>query len=274
VKGEFVNIGVVLQEAGAGGAGTRTAVRFTRDWGRVRCVDADADIGMLEGLEQELLRRFESGITLRDAKGIMAILEDTLSNSVQITNAKGTLAENMATEMESLMGLHIESRRTAKSRRKSGRALILQEMRREFDAMGVWGSMDHQIRASQFTRSGDPLRIDCGYPVTAKQATADEIVRMFQAISLETDVEAAKGLAFSAPQLRVGVERVKRAQLRLSAVVEPLRMLGNPEDESNEDIQRYRFGVEAMEAQEIRVITVNDLRGAAETAQRELGLVS
>jgi hypothetical protein len=35
---------------------------------------------------------------------------------------------------------------------------------------------------------------------------------------------------------------------------------------------RYRFGVETMERQEIRVVTLNDLARAAATAQRELGL--
>ena len=38
VKGEFANIGVILREEGG-----RAAVRFTRDWSRVRCMDADAD---------------------------------------------------------------------------------------------------------------------------------------------------------------------------------------------------------------------------------------
>ena len=44
---------------------------------------------------------------------------------------------------------------------------------------------------------------------------------MFQAVSLESDVEAAKGLAYSAAALREGVERVEGAELELTAVVEP-----------------------------------------------------
>jgi len=38
VKGEFTNIGVILREAGA--PATETVVRFTRDWARLRCMDA------------------------------------------------------------------------------------------------------------------------------------------------------------------------------------------------------------------------------------------
>ena len=51
VKGEFANIGVLLREAGRD---DRAVVRFTRDWSRVKCMDADADIGLLEALEGEI----------------------------------------------------------------------------------------------------------------------------------------------------------------------------------------------------------------------------
>src|SRR5215831_17151445 len=57
VKGEFVNIGVVLLEEGEGGF---TDVRFTRDWRRVRCADPDADIELLESYEDELRRLLQS----------------------------------------------------------------------------------------------------------------------------------------------------------------------------------------------------------------------
>ena len=36
-------------------------------------------------------------------------------------------------------------------------------MRREFERAGVWGLMRKRIAARQYTRAGDPLRIDCGY---------------------------------------------------------------------------------------------------------------
>ena len=49
VKGEFVNIGVVLREAGGDGSGAAARVRFTRDWARVGCVDAEAGLALLGG---------------------------------------------------------------------------------------------------------------------------------------------------------------------------------------------------------------------------------
>jgi hypothetical protein len=87
-------------------------------------------------------------------------------------------------------------------------------------------------------------------------------------VSLDGDVEAAKVLAYSAPRLRDGVSRVEAARLELTAVVEPLREVS----EEDEGIERYRFGVEAMESQDVRVLTTNDLARAAETAKTDLRL--
>ena len=265
VKGEFVNIGVLLREAGgnASGAGAPdgAVVRFTRDWSRVRCMDADADIGLLEALEGEIGARLR--MRAQDAPGIkpvMEMLEDTLSNSVQVTEVRACLAESLPAEMEQLMRMYVEPLKVKVSRQRTGRAAIAGAMRTEFERAGVWGLMRKRIAASMYTRAGDPMKIDCGY-------RPNGVIRMFQAVSLEGDVEAAKGLAYSAPQLIEGVQRVEAARLELTAIVEPLRTVSDTEDEA---MERYRFGVEAMERQEIRVVTLNDLARVAETARMEL----
>jgi len=254
-KGEFTNIGVLLREAGRDDS---AVVRFTRDWSRVRCMDADADIGLLEGLEGEIAARLRLGAA--DTKPVMQVLEDTLSNSLQITPVKACLAESVPTEMEQLMRMYVEPLKVKAERKKTGRAAIAGAMRTEFERAGVWGLMRKRIAASLYTRAGDPMKIDCGY-------RPNGVIRMFQAVSLEGDVEGAKGLAYSAPQLREGVLRVESAKLELTAVVEPLRAVSDLEDEA---VERYRFGVEAMERQEIRVVTLSDLARVAETARVEL----
>ena len=64
--------------------------------------------------------------------------------------------------------------------------------------------------------------------------------------------------------------RLENAELELTAIVEPLRN-GNGEVAADDDhVAQYRFGVETMEAQQIRVLTVSDLERVAETAKREL----
>jgi hypothetical protein len=257
VKGEFANIGVLLREAGRDDS---AVVRFTRDWARVRCMDADADIGLLEALEGEIgsrLRMVRDGI-----KPVMEILEDTLANSVQMTEVKACLAESLPAEIEQLMKMYVEPLKVKTERKRTGRAAIAGAMRTEFERAGVWGLMRKRIAASLYTRPGDPMKIDCGY-----RAGVGGVVRMFQAVSLEGDVEAAKGLAYSATSLLEGVRRVENAALELTAVVEPLRTVSEFEDEA---MERYRFGVEAMEQQAIRVVTLNDLARVAETARMEL----
>jgi hypothetical protein len=258
VKGEFTNIGVLLRESGRDDS---VVVRFTRDWSRVRCMDADADLGLLEALEGEIGARLQMRAQdAPDIKPVMEILEDTLSNSVQVTEVRACLAESLPAEMEQLMRMYVEPLKVKTDRKRTGRAAIAGAMRTEFERAGVWGLMRKRIAASLYTRAGDPMKIDCGY-------RPNGVIRMFQAVSLEGDVEAAKGLAYSAPQLVEGVQRVEAARLELTAIVEPLRAVSDTEDEA---MERYRFGVEAMERQEIRVVTLNDLARVAETARVEL----
>lgn len=254
VKGEFTNIGVLLREAGRE---ERSVVRFTRDWSRVRCMDGDADIALLEALESEIHARLQMGPIGNNS--VIAMIDGAFSNSVQMTEARACLAENVMTELELLMRIYVEPLREKLRRKDTGRAAIAGAMRRQFERAGVWGLMRKGIAASVYTLPGDPMRIDCGY-------RPNGVVKLFHAVSLDVDVEAAKVLAYSAPRLRDGVVRVEGARLELTAIVEPLRAISGEDD----SLERYRFGVETMESQEIRVLTMNDLARAAETARTEL----
>jgi hypothetical protein len=233
-------------------------VQFTRDWRRVRCLDPEADTALLEGMESELRRRFQE-----EPEGkLMRLLTESLSLNVQMTEPKAYLAESLPAGMEELMRLYVEPPPRERVPRLSGRAAIQARMRTELERAGVWDLMRKKIAASEYTRPGDPLRIDLGY-------RPNGVVRMFHAVSLEPGVEMAKVLAYSAAGLRVGVERVEKAQLELTAVIEPAARLGAT-DEEPERLEMYRFGVETMEENQIRVLTTSDLGRIAETARREL----
>ncbi len=253
VKGEFANIGVVLREAGRDETAT---VRFTRDWSRVRCMDPEADVDLLESLESEIGQRLQAGVELKvNAKAVLETLEDSLSNSVQLTEMKGTLAESLPAEMEQLLRMYVEPLKVASTRRKaSGRGAIVATMRDAFEQAGVWRLMRKKIAASAYTQAGDPMKIDCGY--------RNGKVRMFHAVSLENDVEGAKGMAYSADALRAGVLRSEGIDLELTAVVERIASVA--------DQEQYGFGVSVMEREAIRVLTVADMGRVAETAKREL----
>jgi len=261
VRNEYVHIGVILREQLSGeaaGSAAPARVQFTRDWRRVRCLDPEADTALLEAMESELRRRFEA----EPDGNLMRLLTESLSLSVQMTEAKAYLAESIPAGVEELMRLYVDPPPRERVPRLSGRAAIQARMRSEFEHAGVWDLLRKRIAAAEYTRPGDPLKIDAGY-------RPNGLIRMFHAVSLEPGVEMAKVLAFSSAGLRAGVERVEKASLELTAVIEPAAKLGAT-DEEPERLEMYRFGVETMEEHQIRVLTTSDLGRVAETARREL----
>jgi len=255
VRNECVHIGVILREEGTA---EPAEVRFTRDWRRVRCLDPDADTALLEAMESELRRRF----TEEPEGRLRHLLEESLSLNVQMTAPKAYLAESLPAGVEELMRLYVEPPKRERLSRLRGRAGIQAVMRGEFERVGVWDLLRKQIPASDYTRPGDPLRIDAGY-------RPNGAIRMFQAVSLDPGVEMAKVLAFSSAGLRAGVERVEKAKLELTAIIEPAAGIGAT-DEEPERLAMYRFGVETMEEHQIRVLTTSDMGRVADTARREL----
>jgi hypothetical protein len=249
VKAEFVNIGVLLREAGHPES---SLVRFTKDWSRVRCIDPDADVETLEGLETEIRRALE-----QDDQATLKRIHESFSQQVQLSTSKACLAESLPAEMEQAMRLYVEPRKRERMARQSGRMAIHARMRTEFERAGVWDLMRKRISVASYTAPGDPLRIDCGY--------RNGRVRMFHAVSLESDTELAKVLAYSFPALSAGVLKAEGAELELTAVVQPWARV-----EEEEQLAQYRFAVETMESQKIRVLTTNQLPDVADTARREL----
>lgn len=282
VRNEFVHIGVILREQMGreemgrerGDLGTLAhspvQIRFTRDWRRVRCLDPQADTALLESMESELRRRFAEESQGESGSHLMRLLSESLSLGVQMTEPKAYLAESIPAGIEELMRLYVDPAPRERVPRLAGRAAIQARMRAEFEHAGVWDLLRKRIAASDYTRPGDPLRIDLGYGLgyRAPDGRSGQI-RMFHAVSLESGVDAAKGLAFSAAALRAGVERVEKAELELTAIIEPAAKVGASDDEP-ERLETYRFGVETMEEHKIRVLTTTDLPRVAEATRREL----
>jgi hypothetical protein len=249
VKDEFVNVGVVLTESGGGYAD----VRFTRDWKRVRCLDPEADVEMLEGLEREIKERMLEGGGSQE--WLLARMRDTFSNAIQLTPTKAVLADSPQEEIARLAEMYLErGKKTARS--TSGRMQVFQTMRGEFARQGVWNLMRHNIAASEYTHRGDPLKIDAAY-------RPNGTVHMYQALSLETDVNAAKVLAFSFPGLREGVQRAEQAETLLTAIVE---------SELERDDDATAFALETLTGSGIMVATTAELPRIAESVRQKMGL--
>ena len=280
VKDEFVNLGVVLLETGEDPAlppkeGGRTGhpapnsgqlftdVRFTRDWRRVRCLDPEVDVELLEGFEGELRRMLQSRAAevinyrgpMSRREWLLRLLEEGLSNTLQITPAKAVLTESPSVELGKLAQMYLESSRHER-RAQSGRRVIYAAMREAFEHSGVWALGRRDIALANYGAKGDPLKIDFGY-------RPNGVIKMFQAVSLETDVDAAKVLAFSYPSLREGLRRAENAGSELTAVVE---------DGLRREEDAIGFALATLQASEIRVAAVSEMPSYAERARVEMGI--
>ncbi len=249
VKDEFVNVGVVLFESNGGWAD----VRFTKDWKRVRCLDPEADVEMLEGLEQEIKERMLEGASSQE--WLLKRMEDSFSNAIRLTPSKAVLADSPQEEIARLAEMYLERGKKG-ARISSGRMQIFQTMRGEFERQGVWGMMRHNIAVSTYTHRGDPLKIDAAY-------RPNGTVHMYQALSLEADVNAAKVLAFTYPKLREGVMRVEQAETALTAIVE---------SELDRDDDETMFALETLSASRIMVATTAELPRIAASVRQKMGL--
>jgi hypothetical protein len=249
LQDEFVNIGVVLL---AGEGSGFADVRFTRDWRRVLCLDPGADVELLQALERDIRMR------LQDAAGradILYRLQDLCSNAVQVTTPKGCLTQNPAEELGTLAKMYLETRVTAASHRAmSGRRRIVAAIRSAFEHEGVWELMRKEISAEAYTRKGDPLKIDCGY-------RPNGVIRMFHGVSVDTDVDSAKVLAYSYPLLVAGIMQREQAKTSLTAVVE---------DGLDAEDEAVAFALGAMGRSGIDVRKVSELAEVAKLARREL----
>ncbi len=259
VRGEFANVGVILREAQPGG---RMLVRFAKSWQRASAIDAGLDAELMDGLATELAQRLTAREQDQETRPLLEVVRSSFSNGLQLTEPRACLAQSMEAEMTRLLGMYVEplvARREARAAGVSGRAGLVRGMRREFERAGVWALLRKGIAAAEYTGVGDRLRIDCGYRAEDR---AVGTARMFQAVSLASEVDGAKVLAFSAGRLRNGVRRIDDAELELTAVVEP--------ESAAESIEGYRFAVSAMEESAIRVVTVGGMASVAEEARREL----
>ena len=252
VRNEFVNVGVVLT-----GPGGFAGFRMTRDWSRVRCMDPAADTEMLEAIETELRTRLAADGEARAA--ILKKVDDSFSNLLQVSETKACLTADPQAELELLSQMYLESSRREKAARDSGaRNRIFSQMRDAFTAAGVWDhpAMWKRIPVGELASDGDPLKIDCGY-------RPNGVVRLFHAVALDTDVSAAKVLAYSYPALREGILKKENAHAELTAIVE---------DDFDRAADQVRFAIRTLETNAIKLARVSQLPALAEQARVELKL--
>jgi len=249
VKEEFVNFGVILTEDAAADGGFAD-VRVTRDWRRVRCLDPQVDVEMLAALESEIRRELASEV---DRVALFKKLEDTFSNVIQLTPAKGCLAEDPVQEMGVLASVYLESSKAESKRVVSGRQKILGKMREAFEQAGI-AKFVLPVPTEPYTKPGDPFAFDFGYRVGRE-------IKLFHAVSLKASVDAAVMLAGRYARVAPAMGKLTGALPALTAVVD------DDMDQSRVEVQ---FALNMMEEEKIRIAVSAEMPMIAEAARQEL----
>ena len=250
VKGEFVNFGVMALDNGPNGA-ELIDVRFMKDWGRLLCLDPQADLDVLSALEKEI--RQEIGRT-RDQLTLLKKMEDSFSNLVQISPVMPAVTERAAvSEIEDVARMFLETPKLRRMREPAGRQKILEKMRDEFDKAGVLALLN-ALPAEPYTKPGDPLEFDFGYRFGGE-------IKLFHAVSMRASVDSAVMLAARYPKIVPTMAQITGAAPMLTAVVE---------DELDRTRSEIGFALEMMEESKIRIARTAEMEGIAEVARVEL----
>lgn len=248
VKGEFVNIGLVMWTPEASGGFAE--VRFARDWRRVRCLDPQVDVETLAALERDIRGQLMSA---QGRAALLKRLEDSFSNVIQMSPTKGCLAEDPVAEIETMASIYLEAAKAGGKREVSGRQRILAAMRSEFERAGV-AKFVLPVPVAPYTKPGDPFQFDFGYRVGGE-------IKLFQAVSLKAGVDAAVLLAARYPRIAPVMAKVAGAAPALTAVID---------DEVERGQESVQFALSMMEEEKIRIAVAAEMPMIAEVARREL----
>lgn len=232
VRDEWVNIGILLFDP-ASGRLLQRLVEEPAEFARVRRLHPNAD--------EEFLRRLSDVFTPRSPAGepnpstYIGRLEQTLSNTVQLSPQKGLLAEDLEAELDRLYRDHVEPPRHGRlTEDVTSRNGIRARANQVFRGTGIWPRLERHLRVDEFTYSGDPLRLDYGYRRNGTRG-------FVQALSLSRDPGQAKVLAFTADAIR---QKVAHPEFVAITEAEP-----RPQENS-----RHRFILGLLEAREINVL--------------------
>jgi hypothetical protein len=237
VRDEWVNIGILLLDP-ASGRLVQRLVEEPAEFARVRRLHPAADEEFLRRLSDDFAS--QSAAAAGNARSYIARLEQTLSNTVQLSPQRGLLAEDLEAEMDRLYHDHVEVPRQGRSTEEpSTRNGIRARANQVFRGTGIWPRLERRLRVDEFTYAGDPLRLDYGYRRNGTRG-------FVQALSLSRDPGQAKVFAFTADAIR---QKVAHSEFVAVSEAEP-RPQENP---------RHRFILGLLETREIAVVPLSRL---------------
>lgn len=195
VRDEAVNIGVLLYDPDEG----ELSLRLTDNFRRVKRLHPWADVELLAGLQTDFEQRVEERID--DLTAYIEKLEQTLSNSLQLTPPRACLTEDTEAEMDRLYQSYVQEPRVrgpVALAIENTRKWIHQRVYHAFKRAGLIERIEKRVPVGEFTYQGDNFRIDFGYRRNGTHG-------FLHALALERDITTAKVLAYTAGHIRARV---------------------------------------------------------------------
>ena len=167
VRDEWANIGVLLFAPETGERRLRL-IEDQDELNRVRRLHPQADESLLLQLRDDLEDRFQSAdgksANGGDWQALLAKWDNTLSNALQLSPQKGTLAQDLDAELERLYDDHMALQRSpGRVGAPGSRAQMRSYCQQVFRHAGLWERIGKRAPISQFTFPGDPLLVDYSY---------------------------------------------------------------------------------------------------------------
>jgi hypothetical protein len=259
LRPDRVTVGFVLRDTNAETA--RVEVCLAPKLTALQCVYPDADLEAIEGtlLEMEPVLK-----NVTDFEQYLQNLPADCPADFSFLPGTAVLTDSMEDEIALLTNQYLvrlertsdanPGNRTGQS--EVGRAYILRKMQEAFSAYGVSNFLQKDIPVSDYTFKHDQQKIDFAY-----RSYAANTYRMFHAVSLVHNLDRAKLLAYSWPDIR---ERVTRdGSPELYGIVE------NPKYCQSEPSQA---ALAFMESKSVIVKPISAMAELAATAAAELRL--
>jgi len=248
-KGESSNVGVVA--ISGEGESSFADLRFSQNWRRLHCFDPLADIEEISALEREIRQDL---LNPQRRSEFIKRAGDAYSNNFRIDNLQGCLTESPADELQLLSSMYLETPAPTQKRELSGRQRILSIMHDELQKAGLLHLMLADIAVAEFTRPGDPLKLDFGYGVEGD-------LKFLHAVSMTQRLETGLMLAAKFPKIAAGMQAKKNVKAWLTAIVD-------------DDLDRSRgevgVALEMMQENGIVVVPTAEMPRIAEGIRLEL----
>lgn len=250
VRGEFVNIGVLLHDPEQS---RLHAPRLLENFRRVRRLHPWADLDVLSALEKHIAD--DTPASGEKLPGYLERLQQ-FSNALEFTEPKVVLTADPEAELDRLYETYVAEphypTRVAAAVERS-RAWIRSQLNAALRRAGLWEKLERGVRVEQYTHRGDRFRFDFGYRRNGN-------LGFLQTLALEREVDRAKVLAYTMERIRA---RLAAEDLTASctAIVEAA---ASPENEAAE------LSARILAEQEIALVPVAQLETFTTDLRREL----